>query len=900
MTSCATTTCGVGGWGGPLPGDPDNNVTLSATPAFGGIDVSWTSPTTNPQAVAYVQLYRGVSSTFANAVLLTTVGGNFFYDKSTNANLTTYYYWISIVSVNGTAGALIGPASAVAKPPIVTVIEQLTGQIDAGLLAQSLKTDIDRITLNSAEISQEIQNRISANNVFSMGLAQLQLTVEDATAYLTEEITSRQEGDSALLIQVNLIAAANAINQAAIQTEQQVRIDEDEAIALSVTQLSTQVNNETTGLPATRALLLTDYYTKATADSAISEAVTALGTTVANTLTGYTNTASLTENYYTKTDADSAISTATSTLVSTTDLDTTLDSYKTKAALEEEYYTKTSTDSAISSAVSSLVSTTALGTALGDYTTTAVLGQDFYTKTQTDNAISSATLNLVSTLGLNNALSGYTNTAALQSNYYTKNATDSAIAAATSTLVSTATLGNYSTAAAINQSFTTKVGYAVKVVQIPANVPANGIGPTLPAYEVAVTPFDGDGQTVVYPANTYPSEFFPTYAIDRTKIIDKLGVDNWNATLVSPTNPFGRNTFALRWIEGLPLATAVSNVQVTDSAGNLAGLQQAFVAQKDLNNNFKAQYTARVSVTDGTTKLIGGFGIYGDATGIEVGFDVDRFWIGRTAANKRKPFIVADGVVYIDEAAIEKLTFNKLRDQSGSFIVADGKVKADYLNVTQITGGAYTGYNWPAAGAANKGFFLGPGGLLLGNYNNGKYFQITDGGDVYAPGLSIVGGAASFSGSVSAQSFTAQSMDVALRNVIETGSLSIGQKYLAGTYADGENTWYHPANTALTVEINRLIPTSIDDDYLISTVRQQPFKSTVVATGTGTYQGGSGLFNITIDSEVVGNRRYSPGGVNASNDKKVYIYVRRFVVTCDTEFAYMLLPETINWTLSRA
>ena len=60
MTSCTTGTCGVGGWGGPLPGDPDNNSVLTATPAFGGIDVSWSYPGTNPQAVAHTVLYRGV------------------------------------------------------------------------------------------------------------------------------------------------------------------------------------------------------------------------------------------------------------------------------------------------------------------------------------------------------------------------------------------------------------------------------------------------------------------------------------------------------------------------------------------------------------------------------------------------------------------------------------------------------------------------------------------------------------------------------------------------------------------------------------------------------------------------------------------------------------------------
>lgn len=93
-----------------------------------------------------------------------------------------------------------------------------------------------------------------------------------------------------------------------------------------------------------------------------------------------------------------------------------------------------------------------------------------------------------------------------------------------------------------------------------------------------------------------------------------------------------------------------------------------------------ALYTAQVNVNG----LVGGFGIYNDGTTVEAGFDVDRFWVGRTGANKRKPFIIENDVVYIDEAAINKLVFSKLRDEAGSFIVEEGKIKAEYLTVGQL------------------------------------------------------------------------------------------------------------------------------------------------------------------------------------------------------------------------
>jgi hypothetical protein len=61
-----------------------------------------------------------------------------------------------------------------------------------------------------------------------------------------------------------------------------------------------------------------------------------------------------------------------------------------------------------------------------------------------------------------------------------------------------------------------------------------------------------------------------------------------------------------------------------------------------------------------------------------------------------------------------------------------------------VTGGSLTGWAWPPAGSG-PGFYLGTNGLLLGNANEGKFFQVTWYGDVYAPGFSIVSGVAKFS-----------------------------------------------------------------------------------------------------------------------------------------------------------
>lgn len=88
----------------------------------------------------------------------------------------------------------------------------------------------------------------------------------------------------------------------------------------------------------------------------------------------------------------------------------------------------------------------------------------------------------------------------------------------------------------------------------------------------------------------------------------------------------------------------------------------------------------------------------------------------------------------ITNAQIGDLTFTKLKADDGTFIVDNGKVKAAYIDATnldvrgQINVGNYTGYAWPAAGGT--GMHMSSNGLLFGNPNpsagnpGGKYFQM--------------------------------------------------------------------------------------------------------------------------------------------------------------------------------
>jgi len=89
---------------------------------------------------------------------------------------------------------------------------------------------------------------------------------------------------------------------------------------------------------------------------------------------------------------------------------------------------------------------------------------------------------------------------------------------------------------------------------------------------------------------------------------------------------------------------------------------------------------------------------------------------------------------------------NKLTWDGSTLSINGGGTFTGNVSGGQFTTGAYTGYAWPAVN--NYGSYLGPSGLLLGNANNNKYFKVTYDGNVYAPGFSIVNGAAVLTGSI--------------------------------------------------------------------------------------------------------------------------------------------------------
>ena len=220
----AALVCGIGGYTGPQPGDPSTNATLSARAVFNGIRVSWTWPSTNPHAVAHVRLWRNSANSFASATQIAVVANNFYLDEITGP-VQAWYYWIEIVSVNGTVSAPIGPAYGQSVETTQQLLELLTGQIREGHLATSLRGDINSISVINANLLDEIQSIQNENISFAQALQAAQDGTAQALTFITTIDNSMVSDQQAIAERIDFLAATLRDQWGAVVQTSRVEID---------------------------------------------------------------------------------------------------------------------------------------------------------------------------------------------------------------------------------------------------------------------------------------------------------------------------------------------------------------------------------------------------------------------------------------------------------------------------------------------------------------------------------------------------------------------------------------------------------------------------------------------------------------------------------------------------
>jgi hypothetical protein len=112
----------------------------------------------------------------------------------------------------------------------------------------------------------------------------------------------------------------------------------------------------------------------------------------------------------------------------------------------------------------------------------------------------------------------------------------------------------------------------------------------------------------------------------RTVETEKIGYCVIGGAATDHTNKTACVAAGGTWSEGLPLATAVKQVSISDGT-TTAALEQRFTAQKTTNDGLLAQYTVKIDVAG----HVSGFGLASTLNGAspfsEFGVRADRFWI---------------------------------------------------------------------------------------------------------------------------------------------------------------------------------------------------------------------------------------------------------------------------------
>lgn len=132
--------------------------------------------------------------------------------------------------------------------------------------------------------------------------------------------------------------------------------------------------------------------------------------------------------------------------------------------------------------------------------------------------------------------------------------------------------------------------------------------------------------------------------------------------------------------------------QVANQQQQLTYQSTQITQQAEISRGLAAQYTLRLNVNG----YISGFGAYNSGTTSDFTILADRFWIAPpNSTGKVKPFIIQNGVTYIDTAMIRDasiqegklgpITFGKIRDQYGQPVTTlGGKLRADAIDVTSL------------------------------------------------------------------------------------------------------------------------------------------------------------------------------------------------------------------------
>ena len=500
------------------------------------------------------------------------------------------------------------------------------------------------------------------------------------------------------------LAAETAARAAAISAEAQTRAG---AIAGEASRRAQALVEEA---QARENGIATEQTTRANADGALSTRIDAV------VATSGANTAAITAEQHTRSEADGALSGRIDLVLATSNGNT--------AAIMAEQTARTNADSAMSSRIDSVTASAGANTA--DITAEKTA------RTSADAALATDIASVVASVA--------SNSAAITIEATARASADMALSERVET-VSAAAAEN---AAAISSEASTRAS-------------ADGALASRVDTLVAVTG-----------ANTAAIVAEQTARSTEDGALSKR-VDAVMATSSSNTASITAEQNARAEADG-ELAGLIDTISVKAGA-NAVAIQTESKTRATQTGDLYAQYTVKQDVNG----YVSGYGLASTANNSAptsaFAVRADTFYIANPSGPgiaPSMPFIVrstatvVDGVTipigtYIADAFIQNASItnakiggdiwsnNWVSGSSGWYLSRAGNLEVNNLHARgSLSGGVYTSYAWPRSGGT--GFYIGQEGALFGSPASGQYLQLTSTGGLYAPGITLANGGATFSG----------------------------------------------------------------------------------------------------------------------------------------------------------
>ena len=617
---------------------PPAPTNLLADGAIQNVIVTWDGTTYGGHA--YTEVWGASVNNFDNAVLVAMTPGRIYADPIGPS--TTRYYWARFVNtadVKGPFNAASGVRGTTGDNAAYT-LGLLSGSITSGQLSQDLNSRIDLVDAPASTIGSisnrlaQIQGQIDAINSYADYDSEVTYEIDDIVKYdsgLYKAVAQTLNhlptdtnywlkiGDYASLADV---VAAHTSEIATLVTDLGAEIVDRETLATQMRggYTGTDLNSITTGL------LFSERVARAGADGVLASDITAVDarvTTEVASLEGLvTNEASV------RTTADGVLASN----ITAVDARVTTEVASLEGLVTNEASVRTTADGVLASDITAVDARVTTEVA----TVNAAIEQANTTRANADLALAGSITTLDSQV--NHADTGLPATrATLISDYLTIATADSSTAATKTYLRAYAN----TTASKVFRQTTAPTRRGVDS-ETSANI-------ALIAGDVWVDTDDDNklyqwtgSQWVYTPDQSILDSIASVQSsvtnIEATKIgyttdVDgyvfdngatintKADADAWNAVEAAKAVGARSTHYPLTWHVGLPLAYVVKQVAVTDANGDTAAIEQAFTAQKTLNDGLRAQYSVKID-NDG---FVSGFGLYSAGSNSEFVVSADRF-----------------------------------------------------------------------------------------------------------------------------------------------------------------------------------------------------------------------------------------------------------------------------------